>query len=705
MAMVCLWAIVLTLTGSARADGDTIAVVDFETVDEAWRIDEAKGTLSYSGDEAPELVIHKAALKQRGVSLEITGEMSSVRFESDQQQFTIGDSYAQQRVTVNRSLLFHNGKTDPDASSAWRTLLRDANSETATLRFIDGERITIKIVQRSDEEDDEDEPAEDRPDNREDAENPLAINRVNGMLLRARKALFNLDIETENPTVTRQSFAVLLTEDGFAITQFHPLRSSPGGTALVPGLEEPVRFELWSVYPTLDLALIKLPSDAYQLSGQMHALPIAKEGPETGQAVWAVGVGDTGQSFITAGEVSAVTPYSQLDAKVRRSLPFEPLSYWVKTTATINAYTSGGPMVSSAGELVGMSVWTWGSGATPPTRDPRTRRTTPAAASTPNHYGLVSDHVQMILGNKPAAPLTFEKALPMYALTHVPHTRMPQIEAAMTGTPATLRLAANHFHNSSTCPLCDGAGEIKVNRDKQPDTIPIDSYGNNNSNDRNNRNNRDNEEDEDESEDDMVECPRCEGLGYTHPEALLRLGSNIVTALSTIDPSHPQAQRAFVHAETHIKEALETNPQRLAIPLNNEARKYLNRAMPSIGQPMVFMGAMDSSDDLDDQPGRPLIVSLGDSEPRMIVTNPVRRDYNLNNVVLVGGLLAGYLADDQGNLVPVISGGFAFNVPEEGDADDPFGQEEQRQSARDRFRQFMMDRYRGSQRTYGPRGR
>lgn len=691
-----LWVILILLvvSGPALAQEERIPVVTDDAVNDLWEVTADGKTLTHDGSGKPQLVLNKAGLKQRGLTLSVEGVFKSIILEAGEQRFLIADNPNEHRVSLNRSLVFLNSKAQPTQSSAWRSMLRDPNAEKVTLSFVDQEKLKVKIRFASDK------PEEDEPDNDDDDEvktvgdDPLAIGRINTMLIKARKGVFPILIDTEGPTVFRKSYAFLVNDEGLAITQFHTLRNTAGAVALLPNTDEPVPVELWDAQPELDLALIKLPKDAVALA-QMTVLPIEKKGPADGENVWVLGVSREDRPTITTGAIKEVVPHAQLSAELRRALPFEQLSHWIKTDAEIMAHSSGGPMINSEGKVVGIGVWVWPGVATSTTttqtrsRDPRygSRTTT-----TPVYMGLSGDHLWLMLAGRPEEPLTFERAKRMFYNTNVPHTRAPQLELVGEDPPTILQRAANTFASAATCPLCDGAGEIELDPREVSKTLAAQQQNEDN-------NNRNNQNQDEEDQPQTKECTRCKGNGFTRPESLLKLGYNVVSALTKTDPMHKDTHRTYVHLQTKLTETLTNNPHRLAQPLNTEAAKHLNRYNPSIGSPILFLGAVDEVDVLKNQTGAPLVMSLGDFEPRVFVTGSVVEARTLGNVVFVGGLLSGFVADDAGRLIPVIEGGFVVNVPEV----DENGRivsgvatvsekERQNTSAQDRYRQWMQQR-------------
>ncbi len=694
LALLVVWA----AHGSALAQDERIPAITDDPVNRNWKAGSDGKLLTHDGAGAPELVMNKAALRQRGLTIEVEGTFKSLVLASGEQRFLIADNHGPHRVALNRSLVFLDGKPQSDKSSSWRTLLRDPNSERVSFSFREPGALKVKLRYDSDkaEVEPDKEEEEDEPSVGAAGDSPLAIGRINTMLIKARRGVFPILVDTENPTVYRRTYAFLVNDEGLAITQFHTLRNTAGAQALLPNIDEPVPVELWDAQPELDLALIKLPKEAVA-QAKLNVLPVEKKGPTEGDSIWVLGVSREDRPTVTTGVIQTIKPHAQLSAELRRALPFEQLSHWVQTDAVIMAHSSGGPMINSEGKVVGMAVWVWPGVATSTTttqtqsRDPRYRSRT---TTSPAYMGLSGDHLWLMLAGRPDEPLTFERAKRMFYNTNAPHTRAPQLELIGDEPPTILQRAANTFATAATCPLCDGAGEVKLDPREVSKLLAAQQQQN-----ENNNNNRNNRNDDQEETPQTKECARCKGNGFTRPEALLKLGYNVVSALTKTDPMHKDTHRTYVHLETKLVETLTNNPHRLAHPLNTEARKHLNRYNPSIGSPILFMGAVDEVDVLKDQAGAPLVMSLGDFEPRVFVTGSVVQARTLGSVVFVGGLLSGFVADDAGRLIPVIEGGFVVNVPEvdeEGRIVSGVAtvseKEKKNTSAQERYRQWMQQR-------------
>ena len=153
-------------------------------------------------------------------------------------------------------------------------------------------------------------------------------------------------VQRAGPAVVRlrgpqkQGTGFLITATGVIATNAHLVRDESQLFALVPGRQElPARVVY--VDADLDFALVKLEGSSWPHLALADLRSVA-----AGQSV--VAIGDPGGGMpntVTKGIVSAVGPKSELGPGI-----------WIQTDAAVNPGNSGGPLLDSAGEVIGINT-------------------------------------------------------------------------------------------------------------------------------------------------------------------------------------------------------------------------------------------------------------------------------------------------------------------------------------------------------------
>jgi len=140
--------------------------------------------------------------------------------------------------------------------------------------------------------------------------------------------------------VRKQGTGFLITSTGVVATNAHVVRDEPHLVAVAPGgAEYPARVAY--VDGEVDFALVKIEGAGLPhlaLAGAAHVSP--------GQSVVAIGNPGGGMAnTVTKGIVSAVGPKRELGPGT-----------WIQTDAAVNPGNSGGPLLDSAGEVIGITT-------------------------------------------------------------------------------------------------------------------------------------------------------------------------------------------------------------------------------------------------------------------------------------------------------------------------------------------------------------
>lgn len=135
---------------------------------------------------------------------------------------------------------------------------------------------------------------------------------------------------------------VIITEDGYIVTNYHVINNSSSIIVTLPNDEETVA-ALVGVYPDMDLAVLKIEAD------NLTVMPIGDSNNIIlGELVIAIGnpLGPDYGGSVTAGIISGIDREVTVDGKTNA---------FIQTDAAINPGNSGGALVNSRGELVGIT--------------------------------------------------------------------------------------------------------------------------------------------------------------------------------------------------------------------------------------------------------------------------------------------------------------------------------------------------------------
>jgi S1-C subfamily serine protease len=155
-----------------------------------------------------------------------------------------------------------------------------------------------------------------------------------------------------------QGSGVVLSPDGYVLTNAHVVRGA-GGILVRQSGDRAARADVVGVDERTDLAVVR--ADA----GALAPLPLSDPPLRVGEVVIAIGNPLGFERTVTVGVVSAL--YRTLWTPRR-----EPLDGLVQTDASINPGSSGGPLLDTAGRVVGITTamlpWARGIGFAVPAR-------------------------------------------------------------------------------------------------------------------------------------------------------------------------------------------------------------------------------------------------------------------------------------------------------------------------------------------------
>jgi S1-C subfamily serine protease len=443
---------------------------------------------------------------------------------------------------------------------------------------------------------------------------PVAVTSLEA----AQHAVFQLFIKDSHQLATSSGTGFLVTKEGFAVTNFHVVQGGTAGVAVFEGSKTEIPTELWAVDPGYDLAIVRLlPEKDMTLPAP---LAIASTPPAPGSEVFAIGFPELGFT-VTKGVCSAIRDFSGFPKSFQRALDkshYAHDSRWIQTDCTINHGNSGGPLVTGTGQVVGINTWS------------------PTRSEFRNVYFAASIlSAQKLLTELPAKPLTFAAANRKYGGEAVATAGFPWISVprAMTAVNLTTRMAA--LASTITCTRCSGKGTITVNR--QTGTRSNGAW------------------DTPIMHEAQETCPLCNGKQY-NATAFAAQSTQVVQVMAQLDPNIKDYDKQLKEAGRRIWTLSQKYPAAF-VQLNLAADWTRSQQKSPKGLPLMLVGKLLDT------------VDSGDSELSLVACKGIIYAMNRSvlsaadkgDTVVFGGLLAGGITLEDGDVVPVLQYGFLLS--------------------------------------------
>ncbi len=156
----------------------------------------------------------------------------------------------------------------------------------------------------------------------------------------------------------------VVSEDGMIATNYHVIEGAKEIKVSFPALKDGKFYKstgFVGFVKTKDLALIMIDTKGKKLK----PLPMAKELPSQAETVVAIGAPLGFSDTVTSGIVSAVRTGKELRKMLMRGkrdgygkgLGYDMEATWIQTSAPISRGNSGGPLINTRGEVVGINTF------------------------------------------------------------------------------------------------------------------------------------------------------------------------------------------------------------------------------------------------------------------------------------------------------------------------------------------------------------
>ena len=152
-----------------------------------------------------------------------------------------------------------------------------------------------------------------------------------------------VSITSSSGSTTSTGTGVILSEDGYIVTNYHVIEN---GTRITVLLHDDREFSAWIVGsdPATDLAVLKIEAD--DLTGATFG---DSDVLQVGDSVAAIGdpLGIEYRGTMTNGIISAINRNMSIDGR---------LMNLIQTNAALNSGNSGGPLINSHGQVIGINT-------------------------------------------------------------------------------------------------------------------------------------------------------------------------------------------------------------------------------------------------------------------------------------------------------------------------------------------------------------
>jgi hypothetical protein len=383
--------------------------------------------------------------------------------------------------------------------------------------------------------------------------------------------------------------------------------------------------------PDFDLALLQVHVED-SVNADVFPLDLAANAPKEGQKIFGLGFPESGYT-INRGVIKGVHKFKEMPEDMQRALQSMAAdSTWVQTDCTVDAGSSGGPLVDEGGHVIGVSTWHW--------------------METQNNYFAISGaHINALLERAATSPTSFNGDKRKFAVggsgLASPHgipTDLPQLLIDANVKPQQMVQAAIAFRSNGlkVCPVCGGKGEVssRVKTGEQRGGMYVQST----------------------YRDSTSTCPTCHGTGRVQasPEALDRLMDKLLSSIAGVNSNEKDYAERLQAVGTILAEtvAVDRDAQLL---LTKEAVTAFPLSSTKSGRAFIVRGRVEFTEPFEKTHGQLYAVQTNEGLKTVLLTDPRIADVAEGDEVVAGGLLAGRAGSDT-HQMPVLQQGFILRV-------------------------------------------
>ncbi|MBU6413579.1 MAG: trypsin-like peptidase domain-containing protein [Planctomycetes bacterium] len=408
--------------------------------------------------------------------------------------------------------------------------------------------------------------------------------------------------------------AFIVDGTGKAVTNLHVLLGAVSAKAYLGESEREYEVEPLTLAPEYDLALVQLVSKAHKQPFQ--PIPIRSTRPRVGESVWSVGFPKSLGYTVNRGVVGGVRLAETLSKDLKLDLGYSPKSFWIQSDCTINSGNSGGPLMDSAGQVVGVNTWVY-------------------LKADSTYFSLSAEHLGSFISYQ-GKSIGFSSLSSMLRKAKISHSRVPWLEIAKTSKPDEVLRAARQFRDQSPCGTCKGTGTVsqRVQRGtRSQGAFEVPNYVN-----------------------QTTTCKVCEGKQFAKG-ASIRFGCQLAEEVATLDPNHKASEKAREFVKELLGRLSVRELDLLGSVINSGMIESSSDAVVKIPTNVVFVATVSSELGLGSD-GRAFVLRLPVSNRQVLCLDADLVNAAENDRVIAGGMLSGKFRLADGQLVDVIQGGF-----------------------------------------------